>query len=285
LAVALHIRSWRRRGRPLSPARLDRIPVRPDERKAATARPGGHFFAFFDIITIAFAAPVIATEFHVSKATVALLARVGRGAGACERARRLLGPGLLHSFPVIATSGLIAGAVVLTGTRSPLVRWRRPRPSRLSPDMKELIGSAVAATDASPERCLDFLEAIDAYPTWHPEVIKQAEVLERDAQGHPTKARCMLHVEHGPLKRDFNLVMAVRVDPSGTIELKRIPHQPTDPERFDVTWRVAGGNPRTRIRLDLAANLNVPRVIPLGGVGDTLAQGMVSAAARALASS
>jgi hypothetical protein len=151
--------------------------------------------------------------------------------------------------------------------------------------MKELTGSAVAATDASPERCLEFLEAIDAYPTWHPQVIRQAEVLERDAQGRPTKARCKLHVELGRLKHDFNLVMAVTVDPAGMVKLSRIPHQPTDPERFDVTWRVSGGNPGTRIRLDLAANLNVPRVVPLGGVGDTLAQGMVSAAARALASS
>jgi putative MFS transporter len=32
----------------------------------------GYFFAFFDIVTISFAAPVIATQFHVSKATVTL---------------------------------------------------------------------------------------------------------------------------------------------------------------------------------------------------------------------
>jgi MFS transporter, putative metabolite:H+ symporter len=32
----------------------------------------GYFFAFFDIVTISFAAPVIATQFHVSKGTVTL---------------------------------------------------------------------------------------------------------------------------------------------------------------------------------------------------------------------
>jgi hypothetical protein len=31
----------------------------------------GYFFAFFDIVTISFAAPVIAKQFHVSNATVA----------------------------------------------------------------------------------------------------------------------------------------------------------------------------------------------------------------------
>jgi Polyketide cyclase / dehydrase and lipid transport len=150
--------------------------------------------------------------------------------------------------------------------------------------VKELTGSASATTGATFEQCMALLEAIDDYPVWHPTVVKEAEVLERDAEGHPTKARCKLHVERGPLTRDFNLVMAVSVDPSGTIKLSRIPHEPTDRERFDVTWRVERGN-STRIRLDLAANLDVPRFMPLGGVGDSLAEGLVSSATRALGSS
>jgi MFS transporter, putative metabolite:H+ symporter len=62
-------RSLRRPG-PL--ARLDRIPVWPWERKLLWVVGAGYFFAFFDIVTISFAAPVIATQFHVSKATVTL---------------------------------------------------------------------------------------------------------------------------------------------------------------------------------------------------------------------
>lgn len=149
--------------------------------------------------------------------------------------------------------------------------------------MKELTGSAVATTAAIPEACLSLLEAVDRYPSWHPEVVKEAEVLERDAEGHPTKARAKLHVERGPLTRDFDLVLAVSIDPSGTVKLSRIPHEPTDKEKFDVIWRVEGG-PTTRIRLELAANLDVPRFIPLGGVGDSMAEGLVNAAARALGS-
>ena len=149
--------------------------------------------------------------------------------------------------------------------------------------MKELTGSASGTTSATPEQAMALLEDIDRYPTWDPEVIKEAEVLERDPQGHPTKARCKLHVERGPLTRDFNLIMSVLVDPSGTIKLTRIPNEPGDAERFDVTWRVGGG-PSTRIGLDLAALLSVSRLVPLGGVGDSLAQGLVSAARRALAS-
>lgn len=150
--------------------------------------------------------------------------------------------------------------------------------------MKELTGSGSGTTSASPADCMTLLEDIDRYPTWAPDIIKEAEVLERDTAGHPVKARTKLHVERGPLTRDFNLVLDVSVDPAGTIALRRIPHQPTDQERFDVTWRVDGG-PSTRIALDLAANLDVPRFIPLGDVGDAMAQQLVSAATRALQSS
>jgi MFS transporter, putative metabolite:H+ symporter len=53
-------------------ARLDRIPVWPYERKLLWVVGAGYFFAFFDIVTISFAAPVIATQFHVAKSTVTL---------------------------------------------------------------------------------------------------------------------------------------------------------------------------------------------------------------------
>jgi MFS transporter, putative metabolite:H+ symporter len=62
----------RRPRRPGPLARLDRIPVWPYERSLLWIVGAGYFFAFFDIVTISFAAPVIATQFHVSKATVTL---------------------------------------------------------------------------------------------------------------------------------------------------------------------------------------------------------------------
>jgi putative MFS transporter len=62
-------RTRRRRAGPL--ARLDRIPVWPYERKLLWIVGAGYFFAFFDIVTISFATPVIAIQFHVSTQTVA----------------------------------------------------------------------------------------------------------------------------------------------------------------------------------------------------------------------
>jgi len=150
--------------------------------------------------------------------------------------------------------------------------------------VKELSGSATGTTNASREEALALFAAVDAYPRWHPDVVKEVDVLERDSQGQATKARTKLHVRHGPITRDFDLTMAVQVDsPGGTVMLSRIPHHGRDGEKFDVTWRLSGAGP-TQIRLDLAANLDVPRIVPLGGVGDAMAAGFVNSATRELGS-
>jgi ribosome-associated toxin RatA of RatAB toxin-antitoxin module len=150
--------------------------------------------------------------------------------------------------------------------------------------MKELTGNASATTPASSEACLALLAAVDRYPDWYPEVVKSVEVLERDAEGQPTKARTKLHVQHGPITRDFDLTMEVKHHPPGAVRLNRIPHDGRDSERFEVNWFVRAEQ-RTEIKLDLAANLDVPRFVPLGGIGESMASGFVSAAMRALASS
>ena len=147
--------------------------------------------------------------------------------------------------------------------------------------MKELTGHAERTTPASHEQCMALLEAVDSYPNWYPAVVKSVEVLERNDQGRPTKAQTKLHVQHGPITRDFDLTMDVHVDPAGVVRLSRIPHHGSDGEKFDVTWRVSGAGP-SQIRLDLAANLNVPRFLPLGDVGESMAAGFVNAATRAL---
>jgi MFS transporter, putative metabolite:H+ symporter len=59
-------------GQPGPLARLDRIPVWPYEKKLLWVVGAGYFFAFFDIVTISYAVPVIAKQFHVSASTVTL---------------------------------------------------------------------------------------------------------------------------------------------------------------------------------------------------------------------
>jgi hypothetical protein len=154
--------------------------------------------------------------------------------------------------------------------------------------MKELHGSATGVTAAPLDECVRFFLAVDRYPTWHPDVVRSVDVLERDGDGQPTQARATLHVAVGPLVKDFNLILAVTFEGGRTVTLARMPHGPGDQERFGVAWHLDEGGgtarERTSIRLQLDANLSVPRLVPVGGIGDSMASGFVSAATRALSS-
>jgi Polyketide cyclase / dehydrase and lipid transport len=147
--------------------------------------------------------------------------------------------------------------------------------------MKELRASASATVAATPEACTQLLAAVDRYPIWYPDVIRDAEVLERAADGAPQRVRATIHLALGPIARDFPLVLDVAVEPGRRVTLSRVPHEPTDEERFELAWNVDGGPPTT-LRLELAAQLEVPPFLPVGGIGGAVAQAFVDAASRAL---
>ena len=144
--------------------------------------------------------------------------------------------------------------------------------------MKELRGSAATLVPAPLAQCLALVEAVDGYPAWYPEVVRAVDVLERDARGLPSRAQTKLHVSAGPMTKDFDLLMAVTVEPPATVKLTKVGGN----AKFDVIWRVTDGE-NTRIELQLDANLDVPRFVPLGDVGNSVAQGFVSAASAELA--
>jgi hypothetical protein len=121
------------------------------------------------------------------------------------------------------------------------------------------------------------LADVERYPAWYPDVVRSVEVLERDAYGQATKAKTKLHVSAGPVTRDFDLTLTITVQQPDSVRLQRVPHEPDDEERFEVDWRVRDGSQRA-IEVELGAALPVPRFLPVGGIGDTLAQGFVGAA-------
>jgi hypothetical protein len=147
--------------------------------------------------------------------------------------------------------------------------------------MKELRGSATTAVSAAIERCIALFEAVDAYPSWYPEVVREVEVLERGDGGRPTRVRTVLHVARGPLVKDFHLVLGVVSDGAHEVQLTRVRDHSSGPEQFAAAWRVEDET-GTRIRLDLTASLDVPRFLPVGGIGDAMAEGFVAAAANQL---
>jgi ribosome-associated toxin RatA of RatAB toxin-antitoxin module len=144
--------------------------------------------------------------------------------------------------------------------------------------MKELHGTASATMAASPERCFDLFQALENYPHWYPEAVREVEVLERSAAGAPVRARAQLHVTYGPLTRDFNLLLDVQSERPSRVRLARIPHGAGDAERFEVTWLVAPG----RFELQMYANLSIPRLVPVSGMGESFAHDFVAAATKAL---
>lgn len=143
--------------------------------------------------------------------------------------------------------------------------------------MKDLTGSASGTIDATPEACFDLVSSVDRYPSWNSEVIRKAEVLDQDAEGRPARVRTTVHVAAGPLTRDFELLMEVTRQEGREVRLTRVKHERSDPERFEVIWRVGSERP-ARLELELTATLDVPRLVPVGGVGDRIAQGFVEAA-------
>jgi hypothetical protein len=147
--------------------------------------------------------------------------------------------------------------------------------------VKQLHGTATAALAAPIEECFALLAAVGGYPSWYPEVVQEVDVVELGSDGRPTKARTTLHVSQGPIVKDFNLLLAVSVDRPTMVKLARIPNDTSDQQRFEVTWRLEDRGD-TSIWLGLDANLSVPRFIPIGSVGDAIAQGFVRAATRAL---
>ena len=147
--------------------------------------------------------------------------------------------------------------------------------------MKELSGSAEITTEAMLEACFELVAAVDRYPRWNPDGIRKVEVLELGSDGRPKRVRTAVHVAVGPITRDFDLVMDVELSPHDAVCLSRVPNEAGDPEQFEVVWRLADGRP-TRLRIELAATLEVPRLVPVGGIGDRLAQQFVEAARREL---
>lgn len=143
--------------------------------------------------------------------------------------------------------------------------------------MKELRGTATALVPAPMAQCLALVAAVDEYPAWYPDVVRAVEVLERDAGGLPSRAQTELHLSVGPLTKDFDVLMAVTVVPPATVKLVKVGGN----AKFDVTWRLHNGD-NTRLTLDLDANLDAPRFLPLGGIGDSVAQGFISAASAEL---
>ncbi len=149
--------------------------------------------------------------------------------------------------------------------------------------MKHLHGDAEASVGVAIDDCLRFLAALEAYPSWYPDVVRGVEVVETGKDGLPLRAETKLHLSWGPVSRDLDLLLAVQVQKPGLVQLSHVSRGSSSGASFDATWRLEDRD-GTHLELELDATMPVPGLIPLGGVGDAFADGFMEAAVRGLES-
>ena len=150
--------------------------------------------------------------------------------------------------------------------------------------MKHLTGTAQADVGVPIEECLTFLASLEAYPSWYPDVVREVEVVESGEDG--------LAAQGGN-----EAASLLRTGVPGSRSAARGAGAPAWPGPADArSPRAIDAAPRstrpggceerdgTQLELELDATMPVPRLVPLGGVGDAFASGFMQAAVGRLES-
>jgi ribosome-associated toxin RatA of RatAB toxin-antitoxin module len=148
--------------------------------------------------------------------------------------------------------------------------------------VKAFDGRASTTVPADQERCFALLAAVEEYPSWNPDLVRRAAVLERDAAGRPVLVRMSIHVAESPIAKDFDVPLSVRAEPLRSVALTRAAAGSSDRTELDLRWELAPAD-GTRIELTFhAATPLVPSFLPLPNVGDQIAQRLIKGAERVL---
>jgi ribosome-associated toxin RatA of RatAB toxin-antitoxin module len=148
--------------------------------------------------------------------------------------------------------------------------------------MKDISGSASAQVPVSARRCFELLIAVEDYPSWIGDYVREVHVLERDGRGRPARARAVVHVAQSPFGKDFTVDVTVSPESARRIRVSRIPAGPEDEDRLELIWHVEPGAGAT-VAVEFAAQVSaVPGWLPVGDAGDAIARAALQAAADAL---
>ncbi len=147
--------------------------------------------------------------------------------------------------------------------------------------MKELHGRAVSVVAVPVQECFDLLAAADRYPSWL-DAVREVEVLEREQGGRPARVWAKLHVAQSPIKQDFELALQVRTEGHQTVRLTRLGQDASDRDQLELRWSLQGDGD-TRIEFEFEATVSfLPRLLPLGGIGDRIATHVLRSATATL---
>jgi ribosome-associated toxin RatA of RatAB toxin-antitoxin module len=148
--------------------------------------------------------------------------------------------------------------------------------------MKNLGATAKGETAASIEDVYALVADLEGYPRWYPSGVRATEVLEREADGTPSKVKTTLHASVGPINRDFKIHAQIERHEPDRVAMRRLPKGSSDHEEMEVVWRLAPDGAGTRVEVELKARLSIPPLVPTGGIADGLARGFLNAALNEL---
>ena len=132
-------------------------------------------------------------------------------------------------------------------------------------------------------RCYAHLLDVERYPQWYPDGVKRVDVLERDEAGVPTKIDAVLAAVAGPLRKQFDVRLALEPAPPTVIALARIADDRGDHELLTISWLLRDlGERGTEINVELGARLDVPMFLPVDPVAREVANGFLQAALQSL---
>ena len=150
--------------------------------------------------------------------------------------------------------------------------------------MKELSAKASDIAPSPIERCFTLLADVERYPDWYPAGVKRVEVLERDPDGLPSLVAALLSLGDGPIRKDFDLRLAVTTTSPREVELTRVKQNAADGQDMVVSWALAeDGAAGTQLTVELQAALNLPPFLPVGAIAQSVADGFLAAALAKLA--
>jgi ribosome-associated toxin RatA of RatAB toxin-antitoxin module len=145
--------------------------------------------------------------------------------------------------------------------------------------MKELTATATGVTETPIERCYAHLLDVERYPDWYPDGAHSVEVLERGADGVPTKIDAVLAAVAGPLRKQFPVRLALEPQEPTRIALARIADDRGDHEALTIAWQLRElGESETEVTVELGARLDVPMFLPIDPVAREVANGFLQAA-------
>ncbi len=148
--------------------------------------------------------------------------------------------------------------------------------------MKELTATATGVSTAPIDQIYERLLDVEHYPDWYPDGAKSVTVLERDVEGAPTRVDAVLAAVAGPLRKQFDVRLAVERTRPTSVALARVADERGEHESLTIAWLLRDLGPQgTEVTVNLGARLDVPPFLPVDPVAREVANGFLQAALAA----